>query len=194
MDKIRQALKTTYNYSDYELELVKYTLLSIASEFSKILLLYIFYIIIGKVLSFTVFILLLSLIRFNSGGFHCKHYTTCLLLTFVISYLAVVILPQLITPDILFIQFFTIVCILINYYIGPIVSPLRPSPNSVLLKHCQNNSCLIIFAFFIIVSIFNSHSIIYQYLIIGFWTIILHTCQMMFAKILMFKGGRKNVS
>ena len=31
MDKIRQALKTTYNYSDYELELVKYTLLSIAS-------------------------------------------------------------------------------------------------------------------------------------------------------------------
>ena len=48
MDKIRQALKTTYNYSDYELELVKYTLLSIASEFSKILLLYIFYIIIGK--------------------------------------------------------------------------------------------------------------------------------------------------
>ena len=85
MDKIRQALKTTYNYSDYELELVKYTLLSIASEFSKILLLYIFYIIIGKALSFTVFILLLSLIRFNSGGFHCKHYTTCLLLTFVIS-------------------------------------------------------------------------------------------------------------
>lgn len=62
MDKIRQALKTTYNYSDYELELVKYTLLSIASEFSKILLLYIFYIIIGKALSFTVFILLLSLI------------------------------------------------------------------------------------------------------------------------------------
>ena len=153
-------------------------------------MLYIFYIIIGKALSFTVFILLLSLIRFNSGGFHCKHYKSCFLLT----YLAVVILPQLITPDILFIQIITIVCIIINYYIGPIVSPLRPSPNSVLLKHCQNNSFLIIFAFFIIVSIFNSHSIIYQYLIIGFWTIILHTCQMMFAKILIIKGGLKNVS
>ena len=64
----------------------------------------------------------------------------------------------------------------------------------LLIFFIGSNSFLIIFAFFIIVSIFNSHSIIYPYLIIGFWTIILHTCQMMFAKILIIKGGLKNVS
>lgn len=190
MDKLVQALKTTYNYSDYDLAVVKYTLLSIASELSKMILLCVFYCFIGKISYFFIFLFLLSLLRFNSGGFHCKHYITCLLLTFIISYLAIIILPDLETPDILIIELLTIVCLIINYFIGPIASPLRPSPNSLLLKHCKNNSFIIIFIFFIIVSIFNSYKLIYPYLLVGFWTIILHTFQMIFAKILLFKGGR----
>lgn len=194
MNKISDALKTTYNYSNYELALVKYTLLSIASELSKMMLLCIFYLLLGQFSYFIIFVLLLSLLRFHSGGFHCKHYITCLLLTFIISYLAIIILPSIGTPDSLIMEGTIIICLIINYLIGPIASPLRPTPNSLLLKHCQNNSFIIIFIFFFIVSIFNSYQAIYPYLLVGFWTIILHTLQMIFAKILMIKGGRNYAS
>lgn len=189
MDKLVQALKNTYDYSDYQLALVKYTLLSIGSELSKMLLLGVFYCFIGELAYFAMFLLLLSLLRFNSGGFHCKHYTTCLLLTFTISYFAIVVLPNLGAVDTLLIELLLIICLIVNYYIGPIASPLRPTPNSLLLKHCKNNSFIIIFIFFIIVSISSSNQVIYPYLLVGFWTIILHTFQMIFAKILI-KGGQ----
>lgn len=189
MDKLINSLKETYGYTNYDLALVKYALVSIASELSKIMILFLFYFIINKVSVFITFMLLLSFLRFNSGGFHCKHYLTCFFLTFVISFLAIIVLPSIYKPNYLIIELSTIICLFINYYIGPIASPFRPSPGSLLLKHCKNNSFVVIFIFFIIVSISNSHKAIYPLLLVGFWTIILHTVQMIFAKILLIKGG-----
>lgn len=189
MNQLTQALKETYGYSDYELALVKYTLISVASELSKLIILGVFYFLLDKFLYFLVFVVLLAFLRINSGGLHCQHYISCFVLTFVMSYFAIVILPSYLFPSNFLTLTATAVCLFVNYFIGPIASPFRPSPDSLLLKYCKNSSFLIIFIFFIIVSIFNSNPQISPYLSIGFWTIILHTMQMIFAKIFQTKGG-----
>ena len=35
-------------------------------------------------------------------------------------------------------MFFSIICMIINFYIGPVASPFRPAPDSVLIKSCRN--------------------------------------------------------
>ena len=56
MDKLINSLKETYGYTNYDLALVKYALVSIASELSKIMILFLFYFIINKVSVFITFI------------------------------------------------------------------------------------------------------------------------------------------
>lgn len=188
MNKLAQTLKDTYGYSNYELALVKYTLESIFSEFSKIIILGIFYFFTGYFSSFVIFILSLALLRVHSGGFHCKHYFTCFLFTFIMSYFAIVLLPCKYSPSYLMIMVCTTICLFVNYYIGPISSPFRPTPDSLLLKHCKNKSFLIVFLYLIIVSIFKNYNLFFPFVVISFWTIILHTMQMIIAKILLIGG------
>lgn len=72
---------------------------------------------------------------------------------------------------------------IINYKIGPIASPFRPSPDSILIKKCQNTGFVIIFIFIIFVSFFHEFSLFATYFQVGFWTIVLHTAQLFIAKI-----------
>ena len=77
---------------------------------------------------------------------------------------------------------------IINYYIGPIASPFRPSPNSVLLKSCRNLGFIIIFTYILFVSIFQNIEALELYIQVGFWTILLHTIQLIIAKITRKRG------
>ncbi|WP_368076749.1 hypothetical protein [Eubacterium sp. AF15-50] len=52
------------------------------------------------------------------------------------------------------------------------------------MKRCNIKCFLVILTFIIIVSIFNSNNGIKPYLVVGFWTITLHTLQLIIAKIL----------
>ena len=185
MNFIFEELQKTYNYSNYQIALIKYALSAIFSECSKLILLSLFYIYIGRFSYFFMSICVLLLLRINGGGFHCKHYITCLLFTFLLLLASVVILPKYISLNPVIMLISLMICLLINYYIGPIASPFRPSPDSLLLKSCKNNCFLVIFIYIIIVSIFNTNIILNIYLTIGYWTIILHTLQMILAKILM---------
>lgn len=188
MNTLSDNIQKLYGYSNYEMALIKYVLVSIASEFSKLLFLGVFYLYIGKFDLFVSSFALLLLLRFNGGGYHCKHYITCLLMTFTISLASIVLLQQIQIANYSIIIFTLIICLIANYIIGPIASPFRPKPDSILLKNCKNNGFIVILFFIIFVSIFNTMQSIEPYLIVGYWTVILHTFQMIFAKILQ-KGG-----
>lgn len=180
---LSNEFKQTYGYTNYEIALIKYVIHSIISESSKLLLLGFFYYSIGKLSLFIASFFLLLLLRFNGGGFHCKHYLSCLAVTFIISLLSVSILPLIQIPNYSIVIAVLILCMITNYEIGPIASPFRPSPNMYLLKSCKNNGFIVTLIFIIIVSIFNTNKFVQPYLIVGFWTVILHTVQMVFAKI-----------
>lgn len=179
---LTDEFKQTYGYTNYEIALIKYVIHSIISEFSKLLLLGFFYYSIGKLSLFIGSFFLLLLLRFNGGGFHCRHYLSCLIVTFTISIFSISILPLIKIPNYSIVIAILMLCMITNYKIGPIASPFRPAPNMYLLKNCKNNG-FIITLIFIIVSIFNTNKFIQPYLIVGFWTVVLHTIQMIIAKI-----------
>ncbi|MCI8957253.1 MAG: accessory gene regulator B family protein [Eubacterium sp.] len=184
MNTFALRIQKMYGYTDYEMAVIKYSITALFSELSKIFILSILYLYIEKFNFFIVSCVLLIFLRKNGGGYHCKHYITCLLLTAFISTAAIVLLPLINIPNFSIILLTLIICLFTNYFIGPVSSPFRAEPNALLIKRCKNNVFLTIFIFIIIVSIFNSNIVIRPYLIVGFWTIILHTLQLIVAKIL----------
>lgn len=183
MSILTAKIQKMYNYTDYEMAIIKYSITALFSELTKLIILGTIYAVIGKFDLFAASSLLLIFLRINSGGYHCKHYTTCLLLTACFSFSAVVILPHIYIPNYSVILLGLTLCLLIIYCIGPIPSPFRPTPDGQLVKRCHHKSFLTMFFFIIIVSIFNSNIEIRPYLIVGFWTVILHTLQLIIAKI-----------
>ena len=130
MQSLIDELKDEYDYSSYDIAMVKYVLTSIFYEFSKLIIFGIFFGFLGYFKSFLVSLILLLFLRINIGGIHCKHYITCFLLTFVVLFSSIILLPKLLfVAPILIISICTI-CMIINYKIGPIASPFRPSPDS----------------------------------------------------------------
>lgn len=189
MSELIQELQKEYGYSDYDIAKVKYVLASIFSEFSKLLLFGILFGILGYFYSFLVSIVLLLFLRINIGGLHCKHYMSCLFLTFIVLFCSIMFFPNLISLSASYIILFSMICMIINYWIGPIASPFRPTPDSVLIKSCRNIGFLIIFSFILFVSIFQNFSFLALYIQVGFWTIVLHTIQLIIAKILRKSGS-----
>lgn len=184
MNSFALKIQKMYGYTDYEMAVIKYSITALISELSKIIILSVFFLYIGKFDLFIASCVLLIFLRINSGGYHCKHYITCLLLTTIISAAAIILLPLIYIPNCSIILLTLTICLFTNYFIGPVPSPFRPEPSNSLIKTCKNNSFITIFIFIIIVSIFNSNIVIRPYLVVGFWTIILHTLQLVIAKIL----------
>ena len=184
MSALSTKIQEMYGYSDYEMAIIKYSITALFSEISKIIILSIMYTLIGKLNLFAAFSTLLILLRINGGGYHCRHYITCFLLTAIISFTAIILLPLIYIPNYSIVLIALTICLFIIYYIGPVPSPFRPEPDGLLIMQCNNKSFLVIFFFIIIVSIFNSNTFIRPYLIVGFWTIILHTLQLIIAKII----------
>ena len=127
MNSLSAKIQKMYGYSDYEMALIKYSVTAMLSEISKIVILSIFYLFIGKFDLFVAFSALLIFLRINGGGYHCKHYITCLMLSFFISLCATVILPLIYIPNHILMLIFLTICLFITYYVGPIPSPFRRS-------------------------------------------------------------------
>lgn len=70
-----------------------------------------------------------------------------------------------------------LLCIIVNYAIGPIVSKMRPLPTNQQAKKGKLEAFKIIFFYFIAVFLFPDVHL----LLVGFWTIVLQTAQLIIA-------------
>lgn len=80
--KIHDYLKNNYGYSDFQIGQIRYTIISILSDVSKLIIMGIFFILTDYFFQYLAAIATLLVLRTCTGGLHFKHYFSCLALSF----------------------------------------------------------------------------------------------------------------
>lgn len=170
-------LKEQYQFSDFQIAQLQYTWKTFSSEFSKLLIMgLVFRNILGR---YVFAVIIMMLLRTATGGLHCKKYISCFLVSFTYMFLSLAILPY-IPINKVFQLILLFICMLCNYYIGPVISEVhRPLSNSCT-KRVKIQAFLVIF-FYLVLAYIVPES---PYITCGFWVIILHTLQLTAAKLL----------
>ena len=176
-------LKEQYQFSDYQIAQLKYLFKTMLAESSKLLIMaFIFHHKLGIYL-FSVTIMLL--LRTSTGGLHCKTYWSCFAVSLAYMFLSIEILPLVSIGKIL--QMLLIfLCMIINYYIGPVTSSVHAALSLKVTKRVRIQAFLIIFFYLTLTYILPET----PYITTGFWVVILHTVQLIAAKTLK-KGTKK---
>lgn len=176
MKIIKKYLKDKYYLSNYQIAQLCFLFKTLFSEISKI-------IIMGILLHnhlpayfFSLFVMLF--LRCSTGGLHFYTYAGCLLTSILYITLSIRILPNISLP--VYLQLLLLLlCIGICYRIGPIVSKYRPTPSQQLFVRGRNTTCTFIFIYALAIYIIPANHLMTA----GFWTIILHSLQLIVAKI-----------
>lgn len=178
MHIIMDYLDTIPNLSASEKAKLNYFFSCIIYEGSKIILFFIFFAATHRLKGFLYSLIILLPLRIISGGLHFKHYLTCLAFSFGYFYLVNVPLSKLI-PEYSIALTILCVCMVINYLTGPIVSSARPA---LPLKRIQRGKFHIL-----VITCYETllTALFYDTKLapIGFWTITLHSIQLLIANI-----------
>lgn len=172
-------LKETYDFSDFQIAQIRYTVTSLLSEFSKILIMGVFFYYIDHLGEYLLAAFVLCMLRTCTGGLHFKHYLSCFMVSFLIMFMGVYLLPHIYVNRIMQL-IILLLCIICNYYCSPIVSSYRPIPDGVAVRKSKWQSFTIIFIFTLVMYIIPMNPYTYA----GFWIIILQSLQLIVAKIL----------
>lgn len=165
--------------AEYAKRLQKYYFQCFFSEGSKIFIFSIIFYKAQYIEQFWTALLFLVILRTNGGGLHCKHYLSCLLLSFSIL-LGNIYCSLTFYLPILLARILLIMCTLFSIQLVPITSLNRPKPSQKVIWRSKRNTGIVII-FFIIITYLIPET---QFVSIGFWAIIMHTCQLILAKIL----------
>ena len=173
---MKELLKSTYQFTDYQIAQLEFLAKTLLSEISKIFIIGLFF---WKELPFFfISMLIMAILRTSTGGLHCKTYLSCLVVSWFYIVFTIKVLPLLPMQQIPAI-FMLILCAVTDYYIGPVTSDVHlPLTESVKQKgRIRTLFTIIIFLIFMIFFPKNT------YVITGFWIIISHTLQLIAAKI-----------
>lgn len=174
--RMKELLKSTYQFSDYQIAQLNFLAKTLLSEASKIFIIGLFF---RKELPFFfICMLVLTLLRTTTGGLHCKTYLSCLAASCLYIILTLKVLP-LIPISQIPAMILLIICAVIDYKIGPVTSNVH-LPLSEATKQKGRICTLMTICFFIILMYIIPENL---YAITGFWIIISHTLQLIAAKI-----------
>lgn len=167
-------LKNEYNYTEYETKLIRYTIITVLSEVSKFTLIGLFFYLFSNLFYYLWSATILIILRRYSGGYHCKTYFSCFIFSFVYMYLCIILLPLVHIEKSIQILIL-ILAFLIVYKVAPIPSSYHAKLNSKqIYRYRIYIFTIIIIYFFLVLLLPNS-----KFLSIGFWTIIIHTLQLL---------------
>ena len=180
MNVLMNKLKTAYGFSEYEISLIRYTLTALLYDFSKLAVFGIYYYCTGKFISFLFAMFPLILLRTKTGGIHFKKYWICFLFTFAYLELSINILPGIIYIHPLGICLILLLCAVFNYLLGPNSLNRKTPKSSEYIKKARTQTILLIMIIEILLCVFPEN----KYLVVSFWTVILHTVQLAVTKLL----------
>lgn len=182
MEWLKQHVKDNYHLSSYQIAQISFLFKTLFSEVSKILIMGIAFRDQLSLYFFALFVMIL--LRSCMGGLHFYTYPGCLAVSVLYLWLAVYMLPLF--PVTIYIKLILLLlCALTGNLIGPVISKYRPESCRKHFTQCRQFSTIFILFYALILYIMPETS---QYLSVGFWVIILHSLQLIAAKIRM-RGG-----
>lgn len=187
MDLLMNRIARLHDFTDYELKLIRFYITGILYDISKTIMIAIFFGCIGKFMEFLFALAPLLLLRKKTGGYHLKTYWTCFLASFLYFILAAIVLPAAIPIKMTWMQLTLLVCAWVMYYIGPISSNREIHLDDEQLRKVHIQSFQIVLIMSILLFLFPDT----KYLIVSFWTVVLHSIQLIITKVK--KRGEKNV-
>ena len=176
MEAIKKHFKDTYHLSNYQMAQLAYLGKTFLSEFSKIAIMGILFYKQFITYLFALFVMLF--LRCSTGGLHFYTYTGCLLTSVIYIALSLLILPHILLPGCIQLLLL-LLCIIACYCIGPVVSKYRSTPEPQLFIRGRNTTCAFIFIYALTLYIMPANHL----MTVGFWIIILHSLQLLVAKI-----------
>lgn len=174
----RMKSKSKRELTEREKKLNEYYWKCFLSEFSKICIFLVIFILLGLTKEYLFALLYLMILRNNGGGLHCKHYTSCLLVSFTFLYSSIMLAIH-ITPSKPVSCTSILLCALLGYFLVPVTSSNRPAATPNQITKSKRNTIIIILLFFILIC-FCPYNI---YIFIGYWTVTLHIIQLIIAHI-----------
>ena len=176
MEQIKQHLKDTYHLSSYQVAQIFFLFKTVGSEISKMIIMGILFHDRLPLYLFALFVMVF--LRSAMGGLHFYTYAGCLLTSMLYLWLAIYPLPHIPLAK-CWQMAALLVCILICNYIGPITSKYRPEECKQHFGQCKRFITIFTFIYALILYIIPENT----YLNVGFWVIILHSLQLIVAKI-----------
>ncbi|MBQ3600802.1 MAG: accessory gene regulator B family protein [Lachnospiraceae bacterium] len=176
MEQFKRHLKDTYHLSSYQIAQIFFLFETIISEMSKILIMGVAFHNHLPLYFFALFMMIF--LRSAMGGLHFYTYAGCLLTSFVYIWAAIWLLPHITIAKYLQL-ILSVLCIVICNHIGPIISKYRPEACKEHFSQCKRFITIFIFFYTLILYVMPKN----KYLTVGFWVIILHSLQLIIAKI-----------
>ena len=164
---------------EYRKKLKTYYFKCFLMEGSKILLFSILFAILHLTKEYLIALFFLIGLRTNGGGLHCKKYSSCFLLSLGILALNIHLANVIYFPTTVSL-ICLLICLCLCVALVPITSKNRPKASAEVIKRSKFRTGLFITTFSILYYMFPSNI----FLSSGFWAIILHTIQLLIAKIL----------
>lgn len=188
MQYIMSKIQKEYGFSDYQIKLLRFSFTGILYDLSKTLIFGIYFYIIGKFPEFLFALVPLILLRTRSGGIHFKKYWTCFFFSFLYFCLAIHVLPGLITVHPLAVYPVLLICAVSDYLVGPNTLKEKIVVRDAVLKDEQNSRIkkakIECFQVVLIVAILCFLFPENRYLIVSFWTVVIHAVQLVITKIM----------
>lgn len=189
---LTQKLFNKFNL-EYELNKRNLSLLEFAGkaffyDFSKLLILFLFALVTHQIAAFFLDTFLLILLRNSNGGIHLKHYWSCFLLSFFIIAFSIIIPQHLIFPKSIMLLLL-LVCIFVNYMIGPLPSRQCRIKDRNIFSKGKINSFFIVFLYMTILFFFPVSPLLAS----GFYIIVFLSLQLVIEKFLRIYTERKKI-
>lgn len=186
MNLLMNRIAQLHDFTDYELKVIRFCITGLLYDISKTIMIGVFFCWIGKFPEFLSALVPLLFLRKRTGGYHLKTYWTCFLASFAYFVLAVIVLPAAVALNMTWMQLGLLICAWVIYDIGPISSNREINMNQEQLHKVHIQSFQIVLVISILLFLFHDT----PYLTVSFWTVVLHSVQLIITKIK--KRGEKN--
>ncbi len=188
MQYILDKIQEEYGFSDYQIKLLPFSFTGILYDLSKTLIFGIYFCIIGRFPEFLFALIPLVLLRIRSGGIHFRKYWTCFFFSFLYFCLAIHILPVLVPMHPLAVYPVLLVCAVTDYLVGPNTLKEKIVVRDAVMKDAQSSRIkkakIECFQVVLIVAILCFLFPENRYLIVSFWTVVIHAVQLVITKVM----------